>query len=181
MEADDLLSSLVEKGCEWLQEQRRLYLAGARPLSESERNPLRGYYEARVLDAVRVAMVDRISNPEFYPELVRSGNPVLDLSAAAGITLIDCIVILKTFGLDSAARISILFHELVHVVQYDIMGPGKLIEAYLSSWAENGYRHDRISFEVQAQRLEARFDGRERPFPVRQEVERDLRKWGCLA
>ena len=128
-----------------------------------------------------MATVDRISNPEFYPELVKSGNPLLDLSGAAGITLVDCIVVLKTFRLDSAARISLLFHELVHTVQYDIMGPRKLIEAYLSSRAENGYRYDRIAFEVQAQRLEARFDRGERPFSVSQEVERDLRKWGCLA
>lgn len=179
METETSLSVLVEKGCEWLREQRDLYRANARPLFESERKALKGYYEARLLDAVRVAAVDRISNPEFYPDLVRSGNPLLDLSGAAGITLIDCVVILKTFRLDSAARLAILFHELVHVVQYDIMGPARLIEAYLSSWAENGYRYDRISFQMQAQRLEARFDGQERPFSVRQEVERDLREWGA--
>jgi hypothetical protein len=177
MERDDWLSYLIEMGQQWLQEQRNLYIANARPLTDDEKKLLQGYYDNKILDKVRLAAVDRISNPTFYTELVKSGNPILDISGSAGITCIECIVIRKEFRKDFPAWNSILFHELVHVVQYGILGSKRLIEAYLTAWSQNGYSYDRIPFEMQARRLEIRFDRREPPFSVRKAVEKELKQW----
>lgn len=177
MERDDWLSDLIEMGQQWLREQRNLYIANARPLTDEEKKLLQGYYDNKILDKVRLAAVDRISNPTFYTELVKSGNPILDISGSAGITFIDCIVIRKVFRKDLPAWNSILFHELVHVVQYEILGSKRLIEAYLTAWSQNDYSYDKIPLEMQARRLEIRFDRREPPFSVRKAVEKELRQW----
>jgi len=177
MERDDWLSYLIEMGQKWLQEQRNLYIANARPLTDEEKNLLEGYYDNKILDKVWLAAVDRISNPTFYTEMVKSGNPILDISGSAGITFIDCILMRKEFRKDFPAWNSILFHELVHVVQYEILGSKPLIEAYLTAWSQNGYSYDRIPFEMQARRLEIRFEQREPPFSVRKAVEKELKKW----
>jgi len=171
---DDLLPYLMEIAGPWLQEQRNLYIADSRPLSGDERAALRDYYDDRILDKVRVAAVDRISNPSFYSDLKASGNPVLDISGAAGIALIDCIVVKKALQRDFSSWISLLFHELVHVVQFDILGPRRHLELYLRGWAENDFQYHSIPFEVQARKLEARFNRREPPFSVREVIRRDL-------
>ncbi len=171
---DELLSHLIEISYPWLCEQRDLHMADARPLSGEERQSLRDYYDSRVLDTVRLATVDRISNPPFYAELKASGNPVLDISGAVGVTFIDCIVIRRNVEPHLDTWISVLFHELVHAVQFDILGPRRHLELYLRAWAENGYQYNSIPFETQAQKLEAKFRQRGPVFSVREVVEREL-------
>ena len=175
MEPDDMLPSLVEMGRKWLMEQRDIYHKEARNLSYDEKRRLRGYFDDETLDRVRIATVERISNPLFYDELRESGHPVLDISQSAGMTFNDCIVIRSLFQEFPQIWISILFHELVHVVQYDILGPGRLVELYLHSWAQNEYNYNAISFEEQAQRLEDRFQRGHESFSVRGIVEEELR------
>jgi hypothetical protein len=135
---------------------------------------LQDYYDTQVLDNVRVATVNRISNPPFYSELTESGFPILDLSASAGITFIDCVVVRTPFQQHFPSWISILFHELVHVVQFKILGPRKVLEVYLQAWEQNGYQYHDVPFEIQAYRLEARFEQHEPLFSVREVVEQEL-------
>ena len=172
--SDDLLHHMIEMGLPWLREQRNLHRAGSRRLTVEERLALRGYYDQRILGKVRVATVDRISNPPFYNELKASGNPTIDISGAAGIAFIDCVVIQKTLERHSVSWNSILFHELVHIMQFDILGPERHLELYLRGWMNSGYEYHRIPMETQAQRLESRFSRKEPPFSVREIVEQEL-------
>ena len=144
-------------------------------MTEDERLPLRDYYDRRILDIVRVATAERISNPPFYDELTAAGFPILDLSGSAGITFVDCIVVRRMFQQHFPSWISILFHELVHVVQFKVLGSKKLIEAYLQAWAQNGYQYADVPFETQAYRLEARFKRNKPLFSVRKVVEQGLK------
>jgi len=175
--AHDLLHNLVEIGLPWLWEQRNLYIRNSRRLSAQESQALQAYYDQQTLSKARVATVDRISNPSFYDELKASGTPTLDISGAAGIAFIDCIVVRETIQQNSASWNSILFHELVHVVQFDILGPRRHLELYLRGWIENSCQYHSIPFETQAQRLEARFNKHEPPFSVKEIVEGELGQW----
>ncbi|MDM8001278.1 MAG: hypothetical protein QUS33_15145, partial [Dehalococcoidia bacterium] len=83
-------------------------------------------------------------------------------------------VVVRAFH-DSASWPSILFHEMVHVVQFQILGLRRHLEVYLRSWANNGFQYHRIPLEVQAQRLEARYNRHER-FSVRAVLEQELGK-----
>jgi len=177
---DDLISYLLDLAYPWLLEQRDQCMAGARPLSVGERLWLQDYYDRRILDMVRLATVDRITNPPFYADLIEAGRPVMDLSGALGITLIDCVVVRKFLRQDSDSWLSLLFHELVHVVQFDILGSRGHLEAYLRGWADNGYQYHNVPLEVQAHRLEARFTRQEPHFDVRGVVEREIKKHNII-
>jgi hypothetical protein len=165
---------MLELGLPWLWEQRNLHRADSRELSAQERLAFQGYYGDGTLDRVRLATVERISNPSFYSQLQSSGYPTLDVSFAAGMAFVDCVVVRRSINQDSAWWRSLLFHELVHVVQFEVLGPERHLELYLRGWMENGYRYDSIPFEEQARQLEARFNGHEPPFPVREAVETGL-------
>ena len=170
-----LMPQIVEASRQWILEQRDLYSATARSISDDERLSLQDYYDRRILDTVRIATVDQITNPPFYGEITELGIPILDISSAAGITFMDCIVIQRLFEQQFPLWISILFHELVHVIQYNFLGPRKLIDLYLRAWIQNGYQYDSVLFEAQAYRLESRFKQNGPSFSVRAIVEQELK------
>lgn len=123
---------------------------------------------------MRIATVKRISNPEFYDEFIKSGYPVLDISQSCGMTFIDCIAIQSIFEKYCSSWFSILFHELVHAVQCDILGSRRLVEIYLQGWAEQKYTYDDTPLEAQAYILESRFRSNCKPFSVREAVMNDF-------
>jgi len=170
-----VMPHIVEASHQWILEQRDLYSAKARSLSNDERLSLQDYYDQRILDTVRIATVDQITNPPFYGEITELGIPILDISSAAGITFMDCVVIQRLFEQQFPSWISILFHELVHVIQYNFLGPRKLIDLYLRAWIQNGYQYDSVLFETQAYRLESRFKQNGPSFSVRAIVEQELK------
>jgi hypothetical protein len=167
MEFDELKSYLIQKFEEWLYQEREIHLTQARALSKAETSRLNGYFEKKTLDLTRVAIVDQIPNPQFYNELREGGIPIpMDFTSAVGFTLIDCVLLRGGFG-----SISTLFHEMVHVVQVDLLGVKRLLELYLSDLAKNGYRN--VLFERQAYDLTARFT-RGQSFSVREILKREL-------
>ena len=138
MEYDWSRSYLIEKFQEWLYQQRSFYLPNARILSCGEKSRLSGYFEKRILDLTRVANADRIPNPEFYSDLAKSSVSIpLDFTQAVGLTLVDCVLIRKEIWFDASSLISTLFHEMIHVLQCDILGLRKLIELYTDSLIQN--------------------------------------------
>ncbi len=177
MELDSLRPYLIEEFQKWVQEQRRFHLTNARPLSDEERSRFVGYFEKRILDLVRVASVERILNPDFYDDMVKSGLPIpLDFSKAIGLTLVDCVLIRQELWSDPPSAISTLFHEMVHVVQIDILGLRKHIELYADNLVQNGYQYHSVLFERQAYTLASRFARGEPSFSVSGIVKQELER-----
>jgi hypothetical protein len=178
MEYYKLKSYLIPKILHWVNEQRKLHLPKARGLSNEEKSLLEKYFEKSIMDSVKVALVDNISNPSFYPELIKQGIAIpLDFSTADGLALVDCIILRKRLQDSFISQISTLFHEMVHVVQIDILGLEKMTELYLSSLLQKGYFN--VPFEKQAYKLSARFNQRE-SFLVRETVEQELKQISYL-
>jgi len=178
VEAVELKSYLIQKFLEWFDGQRKLYLPKARFFSKEEKSLLEKYFEKRIIDSVGVAMVEHISNPEFYGELTEQGLPIpLDFSEAAALTLIDCILLRKIPWHSFSSQVSIIFHEMVHVVQIDILGLEKMAELYLSSLFRNGYSN--VPFEKQADILTSRFTKGE-SFLVEEVVKQELKQIGSF-
>jgi len=172
---EQLRPYLIEKYLIWVDEQRALLIPKARSLSKEEKSRFGEYYEDRILSSVHVVTVDRIENPQFYNELTESGVPVpLDLSQAIGLALVDCILLHKQLCAYPESLISTIFHELVHVVQIDILGIRKHIELYADSLMQNNLQYHSVFLEEQAYRLSAKFDRREPPFSVLDAVRREL-------
>ena len=104
-------------------------------------------------------MVPVIENPGFYSEFEDMEIPgILDFSFAAGITFKDTIVVSQRYLRHPSPPLALLFHELVHVVQYQVLGVQEFIESYIAGWAKNGFDYSGIPLEVEAYRLGHRFE-----------------------
>jgi hypothetical protein len=174
---EQLRPYLIERYLEWVDEQRAVLLPEARPLTKEEKSGFQGYFEERILDMARVATVERIQNPGFYDELAKSGVPIpLDFNQAIGLALVDCIIIRKQLWTYPESAFSTIFHELVHVVQIDMLGIRRHIELYADSLMQNDLQYHSVIFEKQAYELSARFDKKKPSFSVSQAIEQELRQ-----
>jgi hypothetical protein len=96
----------------------------------------------------------------------------LDLSWAGGIAFIDTVVLVRP-----ARNRSTLFHELVHIQQYQMLGTARFASLYLRGWLEHGRDYMSIPLEVDAYELTDGFAAGERPL-VLPELERRFRERG---
>jgi hypothetical protein len=127
------------------------------PVAEPDIAWLSAWFDARLLARVRVCRA-RLPVPHF-----------------AGITYGDTILIDPGAPRSGHPWRRLLFHELVHVVQYEVLGLDGFVNRYLRGWAAAGYHYRAIGLEEDAYAIEAMFTAEPgRPFPVRDEVERRL-------
>jgi len=147
---------LIASAARWITEQRERHRAAARPISAEMQRALAPHFKAATLDAARVARVPHIANPDFYAGL---GEAPMDLARSAGITFGGTILINELYVADPPP-VSLIFHELVHVVQYGILGVQDFARRYVEGWARNDREYSRIPLEAHAYALERRFSER---------------------
>lgn len=89
-----------------------------------------------------------------------------------GITFDDTIVLAKPKlrSLTEAEYRRLLFHELVHVAQYQRIGVDRFLYHYVTSWAQSGFRYERIILEMHAYSLDGEFASSKAPFAVSQRL-----------
>ena len=176
MKTEDLLHFFIENGIQWIQAQRDAYRTGARTLTEVERTALSCFFDPDILDLAGINMADEISNPGFYVTLKDAKEvPLLDFTGAIGITYIDTIVLSKKYLASSSQVIPILFHELVHMVQCDLLGVRKFVELYIGGWADKRFNYYAIPLEVEAYRLSRLYDTNPKGrFSVADEIRKTL-------
>ena len=174
MTSDQMLAYLTAKGEEWVVEQRALHHPVARPLGLQLLSDLQAFFGEDVLDAARFASVGLLPNPGFYRELLAMGQSIpLDFSLMHGITFVDTVLLSERFR--SSWSPALYFHELVHVVQYQILGAAGFMKRYVRGWAENGFRYEAIPLEKDAYELQERYQTRPKTlFSVRQIVSQRL-------
>jgi hypothetical protein len=175
---DTILKFFIDEGTQWIQRQRDKFRNKGRSLKSEERKKLNPYFTEYTLDAVSVAFVHNIENPEFYQQLQEMGQPIpLDFSTMGGITFIDTIVVATSkVDINSELWSPLLFHECVHVCQYNQLGLQSFIERYVLGWAERGFKYRNIPLEGHAYSLQYKFETENQPFPVEQSVRDWLRK-----
>ena len=65
----------------------------------------------------------------------------------------------------------VIHHELVHAVQYEILGPEKFVELYIMGWVNQGFNYAAIPLEMDAYELQNRYEADPtQPFQVKDEV-----------
>ena len=173
---DPELSYLIEQGENWIREQRLLHRPDAQPLEPQAVAMLSPFFGPDILRDVRFKSVPVIENPGFYKELEAAGRPIpMDFSDTHGITFEDTVLLSDRYVSADGPPMSLLFHELVHMVQYRLLGVGGFVHRYLTGWAENGFEYMAIPLERDAYDLEERFTANPHtPFLVRAEVSRRL-------
>src|SRR6266849_8385906 len=168
--SDSQIAWVVQEVAAYLERPRRSSLRGAAPLSDNQKAVMVSFLPESTLNSARIVMLRgiRVGNPPFYEELVQMGferGSLPDFDLMAAVTFVDTIVshVVLTDRL--------LFHELVHVVQYEKLGLGEFSARYVSGFLSGG-SYEAIPLEMNAYELEARFAvAPVDPFSVEAEVQ----------
>jgi hypothetical protein len=125
------------------------------------------FYSNDLLSRTKVVFVDRCPVP---PLSAIGLSQFVDFENmnASGITYLDTYFVLW----HEAERESLHFHELVHVVQWQVLGPERFLALYADGLERHGYRNSPL--EVMAYDHEARFNSGTTPYSVEAEVRQQL-------
>jgi hypothetical protein len=156
---------------EFIRKLRTQYLPSATPLSPEQKNAMRPFFPDAILDSARLLTLigTRIPNPDFYDTLLSFGLDAAMLpdfsNSMAAVTFQDVIVSHEPF------TDRLLFHELVHVVQYSKLGLSGFAVKYVEGFLLGG-GYEGIPLEINAYHLDSEFAAHpEKHFSVESEVQ----------
>ncbi len=137
----------------------------SQPLSASAQEGVQGYFSDIDLDRVRIVVADPLSigEPPFAGLVRRLGFVFPSVKLTAAITF-DYLIACR-----EPMNHSLLFHELVHVVQYRLLGVDAFAKHYVNGFLVGGSYHE-IPLECCAFELEGRFMAGKDVFDVEAEV-----------
>lgn len=144
------LAFFVQAVAEYIRAQRKHYLPRAVPITFTEL--WSRFFPATDLDRIRVLQpgLERVPNPPFYSNLKRLGfSDLIDFSKMAAITFDDVVIF------HDPLTPQLLFHELVHVVQYRLLGTDEFARLYVRGYLHSGYQGTPL--EICAYQLDGRF------------------------
>lgn len=149
------LEWVIQQVAAYIDQQRQTYGRRAVSLSQSQTATMQPFFPKSTLNSARVIALtgERFGNPPFYGELVKMGfeaGSLPDFAHMAAITFVDTVVSHEPFG------DRLLFHELVHVVQYEKLGLAEFAARYVRGFLSGG-SYEAIPLEVNAYELDARF------------------------
>jgi len=171
----EFVNYLMQKGYEWIVEQRNVHIINAHELSEQDKASLEPYFEPNILSLAKIELVDNIENPPFYSEIMKLGiTNLIDFTQMAGITFIDCILISRRIPHSQKSWISLLFHEMVHIVQYYLLDAKRFAEQYVMGWAQSSFDYASIPLEKQAYNLQQQYNQGGGVFSVVQLLKKQL-------
>ena len=143
------------------------YSTNAVPLTQEQRAAMQPFFPLEILDQTKLLVLKdkRIDDPGFYTMARMMGFKDLpSFSDLAAVTFVDVIVSHEEF------TDALLFHELVHVVQYAQLGVKEFGARYVSGFVSGG-GYEGIPLEKNAFELEARFSAdKTKTFSVTDEV-----------
>jgi len=167
---DGQIASVSRQVAGYIDTQRQTYRPRAVPLDRNQKTAVQSFFPAATLDSARVVVLagERIGNPPFYGELIKMGFALAslpDFAQMAAITYVDTVVLHEPF----TGRV--LFHELVHVLQYEKLGLEQFAAKYVSGFLKGG-SYEAIPLEMNAHELDARFAAAPtKPFSVANEIQ----------
>ncbi|MGP0021266.1 MAG: hypothetical protein ACLPHP_22040 [Candidatus Sulfotelmatobacter sp.] len=156
----------------YLRQHREHYFAIARPLSHQQKVSMGSCFPPALLDQVRIVQLEgqRIPTPPFYAEARALGFDNLP-----EITHMDSVTFLDVVVFNEALTPRSLFHALVHVVQFHILGVERYTELFVGQFMRTR-THFTVPLEAQAFSLTSKFMRPcEERFSV--SVEDEVRNW----
>jgi hypothetical protein len=168
--SEEQIAQIIQQVAGYIEWRRQTYRGSAVPLDAHQRTAMHPFFPASALESARVVVLagERVSNPHFYGELLKMGfeaGSLPDFADMAAITFMDTVVSHEPF-MDR-----LLFHELVHVVQYEKLGLAEFAAKYVKGFLSGG-SYEGIPLEMNAYELDARFATTQtKPFSVADEVQ----------
>ncbi|MBR9867268.1 MAG: hypothetical protein GYB20_07030 [Oceanospirillales bacterium] len=143
---------------EWIDSTNTKYQSQRKSCSVFN-SPFSGFYPERFLDDSYFVVVDNIPKPDF-PELREVGlGDFIDMKVN-GVTYKNTYYVDK----DCADDMRLHFHELVHVVQWRLLGVRGFINRYVSEIQSHGY--DEAPLELMAYSLDRHYYQGGKPIDV---------------
>ncbi len=146
---------LLPRARRWLARTIAEHAPGSRRLSDCGFARLSGAFSAQSLDDCRLVEVERVPQPPLEQWGIGESNGLVH--AAAGITLMGLIIVRRGMERDE----SLVFHELVHAIQWRTLGLNRFLALYGLLLHEYGYRDSPL--EEMAYDLQALFDANALP------------------
>ena len=166
----DELNSLIAEGVSWLHQQRELFLPSSVPLDENQRTELQAFFPAEILGRARIVDVSQTGEslpyPPFYERVRAGGARVLpDAAHMTAIPFLDVMVF------NRKPTLRTVFHNLVHVTQFTVLGEKRVLKGYFETLNDAGLWMV-VPFEEQAYQLDARYTlNPSDVFPVEKEIQ----------
>lgn len=156
------LQAKLPNVCKWVDGIVQRHRCIARPVLSFGFTRLPEYFESATLRQACVVVLDDLPKPPLTA-LGLSEFEAFERLDADGITYKDVYFLKRHRAMDE----SLHFHELVHIVQWQLLGPERFILGYAVGLAQHGYENHPL--EQIAYALEGRFvrrDGRFRTEPL---------------
>ena len=147
----------------WIRQTLEFHSDRKRSVSSFDFRRLRGYYSESSLHSASVVITDRLPVPPLSA-LGLAEFADFEAQPLSGITYQDVYFLQP----DGAGSESLHFHELVHIVQWQVLGPRDFLLLYAAGLAQYGYRN--CPLEVMAFDHQERFDTDQPPYSVEAEV-----------
>jgi len=122
------VAQFIEGGPAWVRQQRDLHQPLGQPLTAEFRRTL-PFFPASLLERVRWRIVPVLPNAPFVVHASAAMGLDLDFSKMDGITFDDTFLITIAAG-QGADPGALVFHELVHVVRFIVLGIDEFVEQY---------------------------------------------------
>src|SRR5205814_5742116 len=128
---------VIQQVAAYIEQHRQTYRLRAVPLDRNQSVVMQPFFSESTLGSARVVVLagERVSNPPFYEELMKMGfeaGSLPDFADMAAITYVDTVV----FHEPLTDRL--LFHELVHVAQYEKLGLAEFAAKYVTGFMNGG-------------------------------------------
>jgi hypothetical protein len=125
------------------------------------------YFSSKLLTSAKFVPIDRVPVPPLSA-IGFSQFSEFERGDFDGITYLNTFFIKNQWVLDERIH----FHELIHVVQWQLLGPERFLSAYVSGLANYGYCNN--PFEVMAYNAESEFCRNLRPFDAEKFVKEEI-------
>lgn len=153
---------------EWIETTLKINSMRTRSVGSFDFPRLHQYFGSELLEEAKVVVVDRCAVPPLSA-LGLSQFRDFEIMRPAGITYCDTYFVVT----DEAARESLHFHELIHVIQWRVLGMERFVALYADGLEAHGY--ERSPLEVMAYDHEARFKADPRPYDVMAAIRSQLK------
>ncbi len=152
---------------EWIQNKLAEHAANARPIVSMGFNRLPHYFRPEILSAAKVIYVAKAPTPPLSTIGLSQFSDFENMSPD-GITYMDTFFLRNEMRRDEALH----FHELVHVIQWQLLGPKSFMAAYADGLERIGYRASPL--ETMAYTLDSVFRNSQTTFDVATIVQEQL-------
>jgi hypothetical protein len=162
----DQMAGFTQQVSEYIRSRRAQYYSRAAPLTFTE--TWSRFFSPVDMQRIRILQPgqERVPNPPFYAELEKLGFSGLpSFTTMAAITFDDVVVFHEPL------TPQLIFHEMVHIVQYRLLGIDDFARLYVRGYLQGGY--EGTPLEICAYELDGRFIMGSVGF----DVEAEVRSW----